>query len=378
MVSTANIQMVDLKSQYLRIKPEIDEAIMDVVESTAYINGPKVKEFESNLATYLDVNHVIPCANGTDALQISLMALGLKPGDEIIVPAFTYVATAEVIALLQLQPVMVDVRPDTFDITAEIIERAITPLTKAIVPVHLFGQCCNMEGIMKIAEKHGLFVIEDNAQAIGSNYFFSNKTVKKAGTIGHIGTTSFYPAKNLGAFGDGGAIFTNDEELAQKIRMIANHGQSKRYYHSMVGCNSRLDSIQAAILDVKLRYLDDFAKRRNQVAEYYDGKFNDIEGVEVPKRHSNSTHVFHQYTILVKEGKRDKLRAYLNDKGIPTMIYYPVPLYQQDAFKHYVQENLELSVTEMLCDSVLSLPIHTEMNEDILSFISNSVISFFE
>jgi UDP-2-acetamido-2-deoxy-ribo-hexuluronate aminotransferase len=378
MTITEKIQMVDLKTQYLNMKEEIDQAILEVVESCAFINGPKVKEFQTNLEKYLGVNHVIPCANGTDALQIALMALDLKPDDEIIVPAFTYVATAEVIALLKLKPIMVDVRPDTFDITAEIIEKAITPNTKVIVPVHLFGQCCDMEGIMAVAKAHNLFVIEDNAQAIGADYTFKDGSTKKAGTIGDIGTTSFYPAKNLGAYGDGGAIFTNDEELGNKIRMIANHGQNRRYYHSMIGCNSRLDSIQAAVLNIKLKYLDNYAKRRNQVANFYDEALMGLSEIEIPKRNPNSNHVFHQYTLMVRNDKRDALKEYLSDRGIPTMIYYPVPLNKQKAFRQFVDENLEMPVTEMLCDSVLSLPIHTEMNEELLRFISNSVKSFFE
>jgi dTDP-4-amino-4,6-dideoxygalactose transaminase len=378
MTITEKIQMVDLKTQYLNMKEEIDQAILEVVESCAFINGPKVKKFQANLERYLDVNHVIPCANGTDALQIALMALDLKPGDEVIVPAFTYVATAEVIALLKLKPVMVDVRPDTFDLTAEIVEKEITPNTKVIVPVHLFGQCCDMEGIMEVAKKHNLFVIEDNAQAIGADYMFKNGRVKKAGTIAHIGTTSFYPAKNLGAYGDGGAIFTNDEELGNKMRMIANHGQNRRYYHSMIGCNSRLDSIQAAVLDVKLKYLDNYAQRRNQVANFYDKALNELSEIELPKRSPKSNHVFHQYTLIIRNGKRDALKEYLSERGIPTMIYYPVPLYKQDAFRQFVDEDLELSVTETLCNSVLSLPIHTEMTEETLRFISDSVKSFFE
>jgi dTDP-4-amino-4,6-dideoxygalactose transaminase len=378
MTITEKIQMVDLKTQYLNMKEEIDQAILEVVESCAFINGPKVKEFQTNLERYLNVNHVIPCANGTDALQIALMALDLKPGDEVIVPAFTYVATAEVIALLNLKPIMVDVQPDTFDVTAKLIEEAITPNTKAIVPVHLFGQCCDMEGIMVVAKKHNLFIIEDNAQAIGADYTFKDGSTKKAGTIGDIGTTSFYPAKNLGAYGDGGAIFTNDEELGNKMRMIANHGQNRRYYHSMIGCNSRLDSIQAAVLDVKLKYLDNYAQRRNQVANFYDKALNELSEIELPKRSPKSNHVFHQYTLIIRNGKRDALKEYLSERGIPTMIYYPVPLYKQDAFRQFVDEDLELSVTETLCNSVLSLPIHTEMTEETLRFISDSVKSFFE
>lgn len=374
----AKIQMVDLHTQYLNIKEELDQAILEVVESCAFINGPKVKEFQTNLEEYLDVKHVIPCANGTDALQIALMALDLEPGDEVIVPSFTYVATAEVIALLRLRPIMVDVTPDTFDITSEIIEKAITAKTRAIVPVHLFGQTCDMEGILDLTKRHNLYVIEDNAQALGSDYTFKDGSVKKAGTIGHIGTTSFYPAKNLGAYGDGGAIFTNDDELGKRIRMIANHGQSKRYYHSMIGCNSRLDSIQAAVLNIKLKYLDNYANARNEAADFYDNSLRQIEEIQIPRRHSNSTHVFHQYTILVKNGRRNALQEFLSERGIPTMIYYPVPLYKQEAFLNLGDKKLNLPVTELLCDSVLSLPIHTEMDKDLLNFISNSVKAFFE
>ncbi|MDQ3635641.1 MAG: DegT/DnrJ/EryC1/StrS family aminotransferase [Acidobacteriota bacterium] len=371
------IQMVDLKGQYEKIKNEIDEAVLDVIGSTAFINGPAVKDFQANLEKYLDVKHVIPCGNGTDALQIALMALGLEQGDEVIVPSFTYVATAEVIALLKLQPVMVEVDEDTFNVTAEIIEEAITPKTKAVVPVHLFGQCSDMQPIMELAEKHNLFVIEDNAQAIGSDYTFSDGTTEKAGTIGDVGTTSFFPAKNLGCYGDGGAMFTNDDELAKKLRMIANHGQTKRYYHGMIGVNSRLDSIQAAILDVKLKHLDEYAAARNKAAEFYDEAFANIEEIQTPVREENSTHVFHQYTMKIGNGKRGELQAYLSEKGIPANVYYPVPLYEQDAFKEYVSEDFSLPITEKLCEQVLSLPIHTEMNESLLEQISENVKSFF-
>ncbi|HSK71104.1 MAG TPA: DegT/DnrJ/EryC1/StrS family aminotransferase [Pyrinomonadaceae bacterium] len=371
------IQMVDLKGQYEKIKPEIDRAVLDCIASTAFINGPQVKEFQQNLENYLGVKHVIPCANGTDALQIALMALDLKENDEIIVPSFTYVATAEVIALLKLKPVMVEVDENTFNITAEIIEKALTPKTKAIVPVHLFGQACDMSPIMELAEKHGFYVVEDNAQAIGSDYIFPDGSTKKAGTIGHIGTTSFFPAKNLGCYGDGGAIFSNDDELAAKMRMIANHGQSKRYYHDMIGVNSRLDSIQAAILDVKLKYLDDYAAARRQVTEKYDAAFAEIEELQTPVREKNSTHVFHQYTLRVKNGGRDRLQKHLAEKGVPANIYYPVPLNEQKAFKDFVPENLELPVTEMLCREVISLPIHTEMDAETQNYIIESVKEFF-
>jgi dTDP-4-amino-4,6-dideoxygalactose transaminase len=368
-----NIQMVDLKSQYLKIKDEIDRAVIECIESGAFINGPAVKNFQANLENYLGVNHVIPCANGTDALQIALMALDLKPGDEVIVPAFTYVATAEVIALLKLTPVMVDVDGDTFNTTAEIIEKAITPKTKAIVPVHLFGQSCDMQPIMELAKKHNLFIIEDNAQAIGADYKFPDGTTRKTGTIGHIGTTSFYPAKNLGCYGDGGAIFTNMDELAKKMRTIANHGQTETYYHDLVGVNSRLDSIQAAILNIKLKYLDEYAAARNKAADFYDQAFAGIEELQTPVREKKSTHVFHQYTVQIKNGRRDEFKHFLAEKGIPTSVFYPVPLYKQKAFRDFAPENFELTNTERLCKSVVSLPIHTEMNEEILNSITGVI-----
>ena len=371
------IQMVDLKGQYEKIQDEIDQAVLEVVRSAAYINGPAVHRFQANLEEYLDVKHVIPCANGTDALQIALMALGLKPGDEVIVPAFTYVATAEVIGLLGLKPVMVDVDEDIFNVTADIIEEAITPRTKAIVPVHLFGQSCDLEPIIEVAQRHRLFVVEDNAQAIGSDYTFSNGTAKKAGTIGDIGTTSFFPAKNLGCYGDGGAMFTNDDELAAKLRMVSNHGQTKRYYHGVIGVNSRLDSIQASILDIKLKHLDEYAAARNRAAKHYDDEFANIEEVQIPVREKNSTHVFHQYTMRIGAGKRDDVQSYLAEKGIPSNIYYPVPLYEQEAFKEYTSEGFYLPVTEKLSRQVLSLPIHTEMDIELLELISKSVKEFF-
>jgi dTDP-4-amino-4,6-dideoxygalactose transaminase len=374
-----NIHMVDVKGQYRKIKKEVDESILEVVESGAFINGPKVKSFQANLEQYLGVKHVIPCANGTDALQIALMALGLKPGDEVIVPAFTYVATAEVIALLRLIPLMVDVDPDTFNVTGEIIEKAITPKTKAIVPVHLFGQSCDMESIMKVAKKHNLYVVEDNAQAIGADFHFRDGSVQKTGTIGHIGCTSFYPSKNLGAYGDGGALCTNDDKLAQKCRMMANHGQERRYYHDEIGVNSRLDSIQAAVLDIKLKLLDEYAKARQEAAAYYDNQFANVEGLQVPVREKKSSHVFHQYTLLVKNGKRAALQEHLQGKGVPSMIYYPVPLYEQEAYKGEFSGGVSfLPVTDDLCKEVLSLPVHTEMTEDVLSYISKAVLSFFE
>lgn len=375
-----NIQMVDLKSQYLKIKEEIDREILEVLDTTAFINGPKVKAFQAALEQYNEVKHVVPCANGTDALQIALMALGLEPGDEVIVPAFTYVATAEVIALLRLRPVMVDVDPHTFNVTKDIIEAAITPRTKAIVPVHLFGQSCDMEPIMELAEKRGLFVVEDNAQAIGATYTYSDGSKKKTGAIGHIGCTSFYPSKNLGCYGDGGAITVNDDTLAQQCLMIANHGQSsRRYYHDVVGVNSRLDAIQAAILNVKLKRLDEYAAARQKAAAYYDNAFAGVSHLQTPLRQPNSTHVFHQYTLIVKNDRRDDLYAFLQSKGVPSMIYYPVPLYQQEAYKNSMANKLDsLPVTDYLCRSVISLPMHTELSDEALSYITHAVIEFFQ
>lgn len=380
------IQMVDLKTQYHRIKEEIDQAVLGVIESTQYIGGPKVISFKENLEKYLGVAHVIPCANGTDALQIAMMALGLKPGDEVIVPAFTYVATAEVIGLLGLTPVMTDVDPDTFNIRADHVEAAITPRTKAIVPVHLFGQSVDMEPIMALAKKHNLFVIEDNAQAIGADYnseggATSHPHTKKTGTIGHFGCTSFFPSKNLGCYGDGGALMTNDPALADAARMIANHGQSKQYYHDKIGVNSRLDAIQAAILDVKLKYLDEYCNARRRAADYYDAVFSAIPQLKTPTRSAHSTHVFHQYTLQIKtpnpSATRDELKMFLSEQGIPCMIYYPVPLYKQEAFKQY-WGGQTLPATEHLCDAVFSLPMHTEMTEEILKKITGTVRAFFE
>lgn len=372
------IQMVDLKGQYEKIKEEIDAAVLDTVRSTAYINGPKVKSFQERLEAYLGVKHVIPCANGTDALQIALMALDLAPGDEVIVPAFTYVSTAEVIALLRLTPVMVDVDPDTFNLTAAIAEAAITPRTKAIVPVNLFGQSCDLGPIMEVAQTHRIHVIEDNAQAIGADYTYPDGDQRKTGAIGHIGCTSFYPSKNLGAYGDGGAISTNDDDLAAKMRMIANHGQTRRYYHGMIGVNSRLDAIQAAILDIKLQRLDEYAAARRWAAAYYDRAFADLPQVQTPKRQHNSTHVFHQYTLIVRDGDRDALQDHLRRLNIPSMIYYPVPLYEQQAYKDILGTPIDhLPTTERLCKSVISLPMHTELEEEQLDYITSGVKSFF-
>lgn len=374
-----NIQMVDLKGQYKKIQEEVDQAVLEVIRSAAFINGPTVKSFQANLEQYLGAKHVIPCANGTDALQIAFMALGLKPGDEVIVPAFTYVATAEVIALLRLKPIMVDVDPDTFNITADIIESAVTPNTKAVVPVNLFGQSCDMEPIMEVAKQHNLYVVEDNAQAIGADYTFSDGHSQKTGTIGHIGCTSFYPSKNLGAYGDGGAIYTNDDDLASMLRMMANHGQNKRYYHAHVGVNSRLDSIQAAILDIKLKHLDAYAETRRAAAAHYDQAFANMEQLVVPVRQHNSTHVFHQYTLKVKDGRRDELQAYLKEKGLPSMIYYPVPLYEQEAYKGLSDRHVDsLPVTDQLCKDVISLAMHSELNQEQLEHITETVKSFWK
>lgn len=370
------IQMVDLKSQYQKIKSEVDAAIQNVIDNTAFINGPEVKAFQQELEKFLGVKHVIPCANGTDALQIAMMALGLKPGDEVITADFTYVATAEVIALLGLTPVLVDVVPDTFDIDLTAVEKAITPKTKAIVPVHLFGQCADMEALMKLAKKHNLFVIEDTAQAIGAEYTFSDGSKHQAGTMGTVGCTSFFPSKNLGCYGDGGAIYTNDDDLAKSIRMIANHGQSVQYYHDSIGVNSRLDSIQAAILRIKLRELNNYAKARNAAAAFYDKAFANHPKIKTPGRAKNSTHVFHQYTLQLSGVDRMALRDYLAGKNIPAMIYYPVPLHLQKAYTDPRYKAGDFPVTEKLCASVISLPMHTELDVDTLKYITDSVLEF--
>jgi dTDP-4-amino-4,6-dideoxygalactose transaminase len=370
------IQMVDLHGQYQRIKEEIDTAIAEVLDSTAFINGPAVSFFAKELAEYNKVAHAIPCANGTDALQLAMMALDLKSGDEVIVPAFTYVATAEVIALLGLTPVFVDVYPDTFLISVEEIKKRLTNRTKAIVPVHLFGQCADMEAIMYIASEHDIYVIEDTAQAIGADYTFSDGKVKKAGTIGHIGTTSFFPSKNLGCFGDGGAILTNDDELAAKLKMIANHGQQMRYYHDIVGVNSRLDTLQAAILRVKLPLLNDYCGQRNKSAAFYDLELSGIDSIQIPLRTEKSSHVFHQYTIRCTDINRDDMRAYLQEEGIPSMVYYPVPLHLQKAYQHYGFEKGSFLVSEKLSEQVLSLPIHTEQTEEELGLIVGAMKEF--
>ncbi len=371
------IQMVDLVSQYSKIQKEVDAAVLDVIKSSAYINGPEVKNFQLELEKYLDVKHVIPCANGTDALQMAMMALGLKPGDEVITATFTFVATAEVIALLGLTPVLVDVDPGTFMLDPKEVEKAITPKTKAIVPVHLFGQCADMESIMAIAQKHNLYVIEDTAQAIGADYTFSDGRTAKAGTMGHIGTTSFFPSKNLGCFGDGGAIFTQSDEYAEKLRVIANHGMTVRYYHDEIGVNSRLDSIQAAILRIKLRHLGEYNAARQKAAAYYDAAFADCDKIETPKRAENSTHVFHQYTLILKGGvDRDALISTMNEKGIPVMVYYPVALHMQKAYEDKRYGKGHFPVCEELVSQVISLPMHTELTDNQLDFITKSLLTF--
>jgi len=370
------IQMVDTQTQYQKIKSEIDLAIQEVLDSSAYINGKIVQEFAINLAKYLDVKHVIPCANGTDALQVAMMALDLQPGDEVITPSFTYIATTEVIALLKLTPVFVEVDPQTFCIDPIAVRHAITSDTRAIVPVHMFGQSAHMEEIMNIAREYNLHVIEDNAQAIGADYIFTNGTKRKTGTIGTIGTTSFYPSKNLGAFGDGGALSTNDEGLAVKMKMIVNHGQSKKYYHDIVGCNSRLDSIQAAILNEKLKHLDEYIDARQKVADFYDEAFKDQAKIITPFRAPHNNHVFHQYTILVEGINRDELQKFLSEQKVPSMIYYPVPGHRQKMFEHFNTAAQQMPVTDWLTERVISLPMHTELDEEQLNYISGKVLEF--
>lgn len=375
------IQMVDLKGQYLKIKEEVDAGIQNVIDNTAFINGPIVKEFAQHLSEYMGGCFVSTCANGTDALQIALMALELKPGDEVIVPAFTYVASAEVIGLLGLTPVMVDVDYETFNVTVDNIRKALSPKTKAIIPVHLFGQSCDMEPILAFAREHNLYVIEDNAQAIGAEYTFSDGHKAKTGTMGTIGCTSFFPSKNLGCYGDGGAIFTNDEKLAERIHMIANHGQRIKYHHSVIGCNSRLDSIQAAILDVKLKHLDEYGAARYAAASYYTEKLKAFDPEErfliTPKELDKSTHVYHQYTLKIKNNRRDELKAYLAEQGIPSMIYYPLPLQEQEAFKPITRAAEELDKSKDCACSVLSLPIHTEITYEIQDIVISAIKEFF-
>lgn len=370
------IQMVDTKTQYLKIKEEVDKGIFEVLESAQYIGGTKVNEFANALNTYHNSAYTITCANGTDALQIAMMALNLQPGDEVITPSFTYIATTEVVALLRLKPVFVEVDPKTFCISPEAVRKAITPKTKAIVPVHLYGHAAPMEEIMQIAQEHNLFVIEDNAQAIGSDYTFSNGATKKTATIGHIGCTSFYPSKNLGAYGDGGAIFTQDATLAEKLKMIANHGQKVRYMHDMVGCNSRLDSIQAAVLNVKLKQLDNYIEARRKAAAFYNNAFANHSKITTPFVASYCNHVYHQYTLILDGVNRDELAKYLAEKNIPSMIYYPVPGHKQKVFESFGLENYNLETTDWLTERVISLPMHTELEEDQLQFITTEVLNF--
>jgi dTDP-4-amino-4,6-dideoxygalactose transaminase len=368
--------MVDLKGQYEKIKPEIDKAIHDVIDSTAFINGPAVQQFQADMEKYLNIDHVIPCANGTDALQVAMMGLGLKPGDEVITTSFTFIATAEVIALLGYTPVLVDVDPDTFNIDPEAIVKAITPKTKAIVPVHLFGQTADMEKIMQIAKEHKLFVIEDTCQAIGSDYTFSDGTVKKAGTIGDVAGMSFFPSKNLGCYGDGGAIFTNNDELAQQLRVVVNHGMVVRYYHDYIGVNSRLDSIQAAVLKIKLQRLDEYAKARQEAAAFYNKAFENHPKLKTPVVAKNSTHVFHQYTLVTKDLDRDAMQKFLMEKKVPAMIYYPVPMHMQKAYQDPRYKEGDFPVTEHLSKHVISLPMHTELEQEQLEYITAAVLEF--
>jgi len=370
------LQMVDTRSQYQKIKNEVDAAVLSVMESSMFIGGKVVNEFGENLGRYHGSKHCIPCANGTDALQIAMMTLGLQPGDEVITPSFTYIATVEVAALLNIKPVFVEVDKRTFCIDPAAIEKAITPKTKAIVPVHLYGHSADMEKIMAIAAKHNLFVIEDNAQAIGCDYTFSDGTIKKTGSIGHIGCTSFYPSKNLGAFGDGGAIFTNDDNLADMLRMIASHGQSKRYYHDVVGCNSRLDAMQAAILDIKLKHLNEYITARRKAADFYDNAFADNKHITIPFRADNNKHVFHQYTLILNGVDRDAMNQYLTEQGVPNMIYYPVPAHKQKMFDAFGGSDYELPDTDWLTERVISLPIHTELDEEQQAFIVKKVLEF--
>ena len=368
------IQMVDLQTQYQHIKADVDRAIQAVIDSASFIKGPAVTAFQEHLETYTGAKHVIPVGNGTDARQLTLMALGLKPGDEVITPTFTFIATAEVVALLGLTPVVVDVDWDTMNISVESIRKAITPRTKAIVPVHLFGQCADMEAIMSIAQEHGLYVVEDACQAIGAKYTFSDGNIRQAATIGHIGCTSFFPSKNLGCYGDGGAIFTNNDELASKMRAIANHGMVVRYHHDQVGVNSRLDSIQAAILDIKLPHLDEYIEARQRAAAYYDKAFSNNSHLLIPARTDNSTHVFHQYTLRLVDVDRDALRNALAEKGIPAMIYYPIPLHLQKAYQDSRYKAGDFPVAEKLAACVLSLPMHTELDEEQLIYITETVL----
>lgn len=372
------IQMVDLKTQYEKIRSEIDTAIFSVINSTAFIKGPGVKLFEEELQAYLGVKHVVSCANGTDALQIVMMSLDLKPGDEVITTNFTFIATVEAVALLGLKPVIVDPEPGNYNISVKEINKAVTKKTRAIIPVHLFGQCADMDGIMKLAREHDLLVIEDAAQATGADYFFPGGIVKKAGTIGNAGTTSFFPSKNLGCYGDGGAVYTNDDDLAKKLRSIANHGMKIRYHYNDIGVNSRLDTLQAEILRVKLKYLDRYNTARKAVADFYDNAFAGSNNIAVPEREKYSSHIFHQYTVKIKNGLRDDFKKYLEENKIPSMIYYPGPLHMQEAYRYLGYRESDFPVTNALCKEVLSLPMHTEMDQDQLDFITEKILNFFE
>jgi len=369
--------MVDLHGQYLKIKAEVDAAIQGVIQRTAFIKGPELHAFQEELAAYLHIPHVVACGNGTDALQVAMMALELEPGDEVITTPFTFIATVEVIRLLGLRPVFVDVCPESFNLDPEEVEKAISQKTRAIVPVHLFGQCAHMEALMKLALEHELFIIEDSAQALGADYYFSDGSCQKAGTIGHIGTTSFFPSKNLGAFGDGGALFTPDEKLAQRLASLVNHGMSRRYYYDHIGVNSRLDTLQAAILQIKLKHLDEYHRARQQAASFYDEHLQGISALAVPHRLSHSSHIFHQYTLKVLDGQRDGLSAWLQENNIPSMIYYPVPLHLQKAYQDLDYREGDLPVSEELCSQVLSLPMHTELEQEQLEYIVEQIRTFY-
>ena len=371
-----SIPMVDLVGQYNKIKSEVDASIQDILSKASFIGGPYVTKFQENLQSYLNVKHVIPCANGTDALQVAMMALNLQPGDEVITTTFTFIATAEVIALLRLTPVLVDIEKDTYNIDPEAIERAITPKTKAIVPVHIFGQCANMEAILDIAQRHNLYVIEDNAQAIGADYFFKDGSVKKSGTIGTIGCTSFFPSKNLGCYGDGGALFTNDDKLAEQIRIVVNHGMKTRYYHDYVGVNSRLDAIQAAVLDIKLKHLDEYIQARQYAAAYYDKAFSVTDKIITPKKSDFTTHVYHQYVMVLNGVDRVKLMEHLQSKGISCAIYYPVPIHEQKAYQDPRYKKGDFPISEYLCENVIALPMHTEFTDEQLEYVTSTVLEF--
>jgi len=369
--------MMDLRGQYLRMKDEIDEAIQDVLNRGQFIGGDPVKRFAKEFAEWNDVKHVIPCGNGTDALQIALMAMDCQPGDEIIVPSFTYIATVEVISLLGLVPKFIEVDPQTFNIDPDVLQGAFSPRTKGILPVHLYGQCANMESILQFARENGLFVIEDSAQAVGARYTFSGGNTMTAGTMGDIGCTSFFPTKNLGAYGDGGAMMTNDDQIAEKLRLTANHGQTRKYHHDFVGVNSRLDTLQAAILSVKLKYLREFERKRNEVAEYYDECLSNIDGICIPHRFENSTHVFHQYTLKVDDGRRNELQEFLRDRSIPSVVYYPVPQHMQKGYKKYGYKKCDLPISEELAESVISIPMHTELERSEQDEVVEGIKSFF-